>query len=356
MLLAAPDLASSYPFMARITRPVLEEERDGTVSFRVTIMEDVPRIDPVRGRVTAFDLGMDSVSVFTVIELDAHGRRPRREDFFTQLPYIELDAHGRRASRIIKPSKQLARMSARRERLLVEKTRLIIALRREIAGDPWSGKAARLRLNLNAVKTRIDNLADAIDWRAAVEMVSWACHSGGVLVLEDLRWSGGGPVKFRHGGVARRVEHVAARLGVRVLYVNPAYSSRTCPSCGTRIPGGCDAARVLSCSKCGHAEDKDSTAAVILAKRGLNTSDGTRVRRPGPRTKRDGTEWPEQHARRADSRMIKSSLERRRRLLAGARWHDDWAASQSSVVTLRGAGSQSCPTRDPRGTIITTSG
>lgn len=335
MLLAAPDLVSSYPFIVKITRPVLEEESNGNVSFRVAIMEDVPRIEPVHGRVTAFDLGMDSISAFTGVELDAHGRR---------------------ASRIIKPSKQLAKMSAHRERLLVEKTRLIIALRREIAGDPWSGKAARLRLNLNAVKARVDNLADAIDWRAAVEMVSWACHSGGVLVLENLRWSGGGPVKFRHGGAARRVEHVAARLGVRVLYVNPAYSSRTCQSCGARIPGGCDVNRVLSCSKCGHAEDKDSTAAVILAKRGLNKSDDTRVRRPGLRIKRDRTEWPGQQARHADSRMIKLSLERRRRLLAGARWYDDGTVSQPSVITLRGAGSQSCPSRGDRGAVITTSG
>ena len=224
-------------------------------------------------------------------------------------------------------------MSAHRESLLVGKTRLIIALKCEIADDPWSGKAARLRLNLNAVKARVNNLADAIDWRAAVGMVSWACRSGGVLVLENLRWSGGGPVKFKHGGVARRVEHVAAKLGVRALHAN----------------------RALSCSKCGHAEDKDSTAAVILAKRGLNKSDDTRVRRPGLRTKRDGTRWSRQQARRADSRMIKSSLERRRRLLAGARWYDDGTASQPLVVTLRGAGSQLCSPRDPRGTTITTS-
>lgn len=59
------------------------------------------------------------------------------------------------------------------------------------------------------------------------------------------------------------VEYKAVGAGLKVLYVNPAYSSRTCSD------RGCLGARVkhkFSCSSCGHLAHSDRNVAVNLAK------------------------------------------------------------------------------------------
>lgn len=59
------------------------------------------------------------------------------------------------------------------------------------------------------------------------------------------------------------VEYKAEAVGIRVIYVNPAYSSKTCSVCGCI---GVRQKHKFSCSSCGHLAHSDPNAAVNLAK------------------------------------------------------------------------------------------
>ncbi|MCD6559412.1 MAG: transposase, partial [Palaeococcus sp.] len=63
------------------------------------------------------------------------------------------------------------------------------------------------------------------------------------------------------------IEYKAKLKGVRVVFVNPAFTSSLCPVCGEKLsPNG---HRVLKCSKCGFEADRDVVGSWNIRSRAL---------------------------------------------------------------------------------------
>nr|WP_248660641.1 transposase [Thermococcus cleftensis] len=63
------------------------------------------------------------------------------------------------------------------------------------------------------------------------------------------------------------IEYKAKLKGVRVVFVNPAYTSSLCPVCGEKLsPNG---HRVLKCSNCGFEADRDVVGSFNISVRAL---------------------------------------------------------------------------------------
>lgn len=124
-----------------------------------------------------------------------------------------------------------------------------------------SGKTQRLQKNTNHVLSK--------------RIVERARHTNSYIVLENLEG-----IKKRCKGKRLRkilggwaffqfqtfVEYKAALVGVAVKYVDPAYTSKTCPEClnfGTRQK------HKFSCSQCGYVGDSDLVGALNIARLGL---------------------------------------------------------------------------------------
>ena len=80
------------------------------------------------------------------------------------------------------------------------------------------------------------------------------------------------------GMFARFVEENARKAGVPVIYVNPAYTSRTCPDCGNRDKANrpCGSP-TFTCVACGHAARADKVAAINIARKGKVAWDALRA-------------------------------------------------------------------------------
>ncbi len=65
------------------------------------------------------------------------------------------------------------------------------------------------------------------------------------------------------------IEWQAKKRGLNVIYVNPAYSSTTCPRCGAKMAEGCY--RALKCERCGYEDNRDHIAVFNLYGRGSLT-------------------------------------------------------------------------------------
>ncbi|ABA58671.1 Transposase, IS605 OrfB [Nitrosococcus oceani ATCC 19707] len=113
-----------------------------------------------------------------------------------------------------------------------------------------------------------------VNHEASKAMVGEALKQGAsTIVLETLthirkRIKGGKRLRARlHRWAWRELQdfiaYKAEAAGIRVIYVNPAYSSKSCSACG------CLGSRIqhkFSCSSCGHLAHSDRNAAVNLAK------------------------------------------------------------------------------------------
>lgn len=67
----------------------------------------------------------------------------------------------------------------------------------------------------------------------------------------------------------RMLEYKLRWYGLPVKYVNPAYTSSTCPLCSSRLIENND--RTMRCKKCGYTNDRDVTAAMNIWRRGIST-------------------------------------------------------------------------------------
>jgi putative transposase len=71
--------------------------------------------------------------------------------------------------------------------------------------------------------------------------------------------------------LASFIQYKARLAGVTVVEVDPAYSSQTCSHCGhIHKPNG----KLFSCPACGHEDHRDSNAAFVIGKRGLECISG----------------------------------------------------------------------------------
>jgi len=84
---------------------------------------------------------------------------------------------------------------------------------------------------------------------------------------------------MQYSRIQRWVEWQAKKYGLRVKYVNPAYSSTSCPRCGTLMKES--NYRTFKCPRCGFEENRDYMAVLNLYGRGSLTFSTARQRKGG---------------------------------------------------------------------------
>ena len=82
------------------------------------------------------------------------------------------------------------------------------------------------------------------------------------------------------------IEWQAKKFGLKVIKVNPAYSSTTCPKCGAKMKE--NGYRTLKCEKCGFEEHRDYIAVLNLYGRGSLTLSTARQMKGGRNHSDDG--------------------------------------------------------------------
>ena len=88
---------------------------------------------------------------------------------------------------------------------------------------------------------------------------------------------------YTDASLAKLVEKIrrrADRLGVKVVLVNPAYTTRTCSECGHVHEAIPISVRTFVCPECGHTEDRDRNAAKNIFKKGSGTGSRQRGGKP----------------------------------------------------------------------------
>lgn len=72
------------------------------------------------------------------------------------------------------------------------------------------------------------------------------------------------------GQLRHFIEYKSAKMGVRVVSVDPAYTSRTCPQCGCREKANRPSQSAFRCVQCGHSGNADLIAAENIRRAAVN--------------------------------------------------------------------------------------
>ena len=118
-----------------------------------------------------------------------------------------------------------------------------------------------------AVRASVHRLGHELALLVAEQVVEHLlAHGVDVLVLEDLSWVSAerGSSYWNFSDQQRAIQHACWREGIRVVYVSAAYSSQTCPVCGSRDVYHDSGKRLTVCRSCGFSGDRDFSASRVL--------------------------------------------------------------------------------------------
>lgn len=271
--LTIPGFAARYTDAVKVSRPVMRRDDSGQIVFDVTVFTANPPVEDVArtGHVVGFDLNADWHGGITGARLCVNGNVGR-----------ELVA-GTDARR---QQDKLARLHVEYERCLKKLKHLMPWQRPSDPDNPaivdahpkWKalyGQSLALRDKMYRIKNQLD-------WQYAHDIISHA-RTGELIAVEKLdSFDNAGRYEFRHGHQLDCLDHVAARHGKRVVKVNPAYTSHTCPWCQTRIKG-LGRERSYQCPSCHRTVPRDYGAAVNIARRGCSYLGHKRVQPTPPK-------------------------------------------------------------------------
>ena len=143
---------------------------------------------------------------------------------------------------------------------------------------------------LKAVRHREQRFRTDVNHVVSKRLVS-AMPTGTTIVLEDLthirdRAKGKGKRQRRQmaswsfADLQAKITYKAQTRGIRVLLVDPAYTSQTCPRCGHVDSENRKTQSLFSCVSCGYQSNADRVAALTLAQRGRSVLSGLSVNQP----------------------------------------------------------------------------
>ena len=143
---------------------------------------------------------------------------------------------------------------------------------------------------LKAVRHREQQFRNEVNHSVSKRLVS-TLPTGATIVLEDLthirdRAKGRGKRQRRQmaswsfADLQAKITYKAQARGIRVLLVDPAYTSQTCPRCGHVEAGNRKTQSLFSCVSCGYQSNADRVAALNLAQRGTSVLSGLSVNQP----------------------------------------------------------------------------
>lgn len=227
----------------KISRPTMRLSDDYGVQFDVGIEESVV---------------VDSRPCQSVIGFD------RNTDKKTIISGARISIDGNLAPRPLGPSLETEQL-VQRARVITEDLRRKKA---RLGGlMPWQDeKRGRLCREVHGIEDKLSCLHDAIDWHVADDIARHR-RAGEVVSLEDLRWAGGGFVKFRHGASDDVITHRLSRDGAGWVFVDAAGTSCRCPRCGGLMVSVGDG--VDRCVDCDFEDDHDRHSGPMVAVRGL---------------------------------------------------------------------------------------
>ena len=138
------------------------------------------------------------------------------------------------------------------------------------------GRELQRRL-LEKYRGRERSRVKEIYYKAAKKIISRALEIGAtVIVMEDLEIHkkdkdseklNGRLHRWGHGRFQRILEYEAKLHGLNVVYVDSAYTSRTCPTCGNEMDPSRNGRRLMRCRRCGLEGDRDVVAVKNLTRR-----------------------------------------------------------------------------------------
>lgn len=129
------------------------------------------------------------------------------------------------------------------------------------------------RLALARLHRRVCDMRSDFQWKLSHEL----CRRYDVVCVEDLgmegmrrRW-GRKVSDLAHSSFLERLDHVAAKYGVKVVRVDRWYAStRLCHDCGYKNDGLSLSDRTWTCPRCGAVHDRDLNAARNIHRRGIS--------------------------------------------------------------------------------------
>ena len=160
---------------------------------------------------------------------------------------------------------QIKQTNLKRERLLREVKHLQAKIRTyENLGLP----AETLVTEKQRTKNKAARIGSALAKQIAADITRKTIrHEAKILHLEDLRWATGAKYGSRwvHGQTSEKLEHTAARYGLKTKRVNPKNTSQTCHQCGNQVTHNTKT-RLVKCNECRESFDRDFNAAMNIAK------------------------------------------------------------------------------------------
>ena len=131
------------------------------------------------------------------------------------------------------------------------------------------GKGKKLK-NLNRLSECERNFAKTYNHTISKRIVEFAKkHKCGYINMEKLTKDGFDNAILRNWSyyeLQNMVEYKADRIGIKVRYVNPAYTSQTCSRCGHVDKENRQTQEKFVCTKCGFELNADHNAAINIAR------------------------------------------------------------------------------------------
>ena len=178
-------------------------------------------------------------------------------------------------------SRKIQALEARNEHRKVN----IESLKRLIADDAYFEDYDALRVHENElthVYARMKSTKCELNRQYAYAIVSLAYLARGYVALEELSWSDSHH-DWDRAELEKEVRVIAARFGVPVKSVNPAFTSQSCPVCAGEL--SFDAAtRVVSCVNSDYVADRDDTGELNIGVFSLLEENGVKARHRAKRS------------------------------------------------------------------------
>ena len=162
---------------------------------------------------------------------------------------------------------QVMRVNLKRERILRE----VSHLTRKIEALKTLGETERASVLItqqSRKRAKASRLGQNLAQQLSADLVAKATrHNVNLIKTENLKWVTGAKYgsKWAHGKITQKLEHSAARAGVRVRRVNPRNTSQSCHVCGVKITHNTKT-RTVRCVPCKTTLDRDMNAALNIAK------------------------------------------------------------------------------------------
>lgn len=173
-------------------------------------------------------------------------------------------------------------------------------------------RAARFEAHREGLAGSIHDAWESYEWEATADVMAFTAP-GEPVAVENLRFNKGGGLHFRFSGFQEKLAHRCALTGHDFVRVQAAGTSSVCPDCSKPL-GDSEDYHDTECSACAWSGDRDASAAVLIARRGLRLPKRARLERAHEEQKRvmrpvrRGPKAPARPARNMPRRCNRKSL------------------------------------------------